>query len=167
MKVLVISDSHGNLGAIAHLIGFAKTKNLGAIIHCGDFSTAQDVVETLKAGIPVYAVMGNGDEARYNEIWKALNSDRNSAIHCAPDVWEGELGGRKIAIAHQPEKIREHINSGNFDAVFHGHLHMSAGVKTIDNTLVVNPGALGNTTKPSFAVYDTETNLATIIDLPV
>ena len=164
MLVLIISDSHGNLSGVAHLVGFAKTKNLGAIIHCGDFSTAQDVVETLKAGIPVYAVMGNADEARYQEIYDALS---NSEIHFAPDTWIGKIGGRRIAITHQPEKVRDHINSGKYDAVFHGHLHMSAGVKTIDNTLVVNPGALGNTIKPSFAVYDTNSNTATIIDLPV
>lgn len=180
MKVLVISDTHGNLGAIKHLVGFAKAEKMGAILHCGDFTTPQDVVEVLRANIPFYAVMGNADEARYEEIWSALSGSknlasgenlvtrlaRNSAIHCAPDVWEGELSGRKIAIAHQPEKIREHINSGNFDAVFHGHLHMSAGVKKIDDTLVVNPGALGNTISPSFAVYDTDLNAATIIELP-
>ena len=161
MRVLVISDTHGNLGAIKHLVGFAKTQNLGAIIHCGDFSTPQDVVEVLRTDIPVFAVMGNGDEARYQEIWKALDGAKKRG-----DTIEFELDGRKIGMGHQPEKVRDFINSGNFDAVFHGHLHMSAGVKKIDNTLVVNPGALGNTVAPSFAVYDTDLNAATIIDLP-
>lgn len=162
MKVLVISDTHGNLGAIKHLVGFAKTEKLGAIIHCGDFSTPQDAVEVLRANIPVYTVMGNADEARYQEIWSALEGAAKRG-----DTIEFELGDMKIAIGHQPEKVKEFINSGNFDAVFHGHLHMSAGVKKIDNTLVVNPGALGSTIKPSFAIYDTDTNYATIIDLPV
>lgn len=162
MRVLIISDTHGNLGAIKHLVGFAKTEKLGAIFHCGDFSTPQDVVEVLRVGIPFYAVMGNADEARYEEIWRALEGTKKRG-----ETIEFELNGKKIGMGHQPEKVREFINSGKFDAVFHGHLHMSAGVKKIDNTLVVNPGALGNTTAPSFAIYDTDTNYATIIDLPV
>ena len=162
MRVLVISDTHGNLGAIKHLVGFAKAEKLGAILHCGDFATPQDVVEVLRAGIPFYAVMGNADEARYQEIWNVLEGAEKRG-----DTIEFELDGKKIGMGHQPEKVREFINSGKFDAVFHGHLHMSAGVKKIDNTLVVNPGALGNTVVPSFAIYDTETNYATIIDLPI
>ncbi|MBI4029017.1 MAG: YfcE family phosphodiesterase [Candidatus Blackburnbacteria bacterium] len=165
MKVLAISDTHGNINNIRHVVGFAKSEKFGAIFHCGDFSTTQDVAEVLCSGLPLYAVTGNADEARYDEIWSVLDS--NSAVHCAPDVLEFTLDGRKIAMAHQPEKVSGQIKSGNFDAVFHGHLHTAARVEMCDKTLVVNPGALGATTKPSFAVYDTTTNTAEIIDIPI
>src|SRR3990167_5660357 len=161
MKVLVISDTHGNINLIRHVLGFAKQQKMEAVLHCGDFSTTQDVAEVLRSGLPLYAVIGNADEARYTQIWKALES----AV-ARGDVIEFELGGRKIAVAHQPEKVSERIESGNFDALFHGHLHMAAKVAISGKTLVVNPGALGNTTKPSFAVYDTETNTAQLIEIP-
>lgn len=162
MKVLVISDTHGNISAIRHVLGFAKAQNMDAVFHCGDWSTSQDVVEVLKSGLPLYAVTGNADEARYQEIWNALEPTVERG-----DVMEFTLDGRKIAMAHQPEKVRVHMIDGNFDAVFHGHLHMAARVETVGDTLVVNPGALGSTAKPSFAVYDTDSNTAEIITIPL
>ncbi|OGY09485.1 MAG: hypothetical protein A2782_04330 [Candidatus Blackburnbacteria bacterium RIFCSPHIGHO2_01_FULL_43_15b] len=165
MKVLVISDTHGNINMIRHVLGFAKSQNMEAIFHCGDFSTAQDVSEVLRAGLPLYAITGNADEARYNDIWNLLTS--NSATACAPDILEFTLDGKKIVMVHQPGKVREQIASGEYDAVFHGHLHLGARVEYYDQTLVVNPGALGNTTKPSFAVYDTVTNSAELIEIPL
>lgn len=175
MKILVISDTHGNLVAVRHVLDFAKAQNIEAVIHCGDWCDAQSVKTVLEYGLPLYAVMGNCDEAHRNEVSLALDSGSSEIStfaeasvdrHFAPDVWEGELGGRKIAIAHQPWKLDEHRVSGKFDALFYGHFHHQAGSKMYGKTLVVNPGALGNTPKPSFAVYDTETNTATIIDIP-
>ncbi|MBI2590917.1 MAG: YfcE family phosphodiesterase [Candidatus Blackburnbacteria bacterium] len=165
MRVLVISDTHGNINLIRHVLGFAKQQKFGAIFHCGDFSTNADVAEILRPGLPVYAVLGNADEAQYGKIWGMLSS--NSATTCTPDVLEFALNGKKIAMAHQPGKVREQMTSGEFDAVFHGHLHLSARVEYYDQTLVVNPGALGNTTKPSFAVYDTSTNSAELLQIPI
>ncbi|MEK7576675.1 MAG: YfcE family phosphodiesterase [Patescibacteria group bacterium] len=160
MKILVISDTHGNINHIRHVVGFAKSQSMSAIFHCGDFSTSQDVVEVLKSGLPLYAVTGNADEARYNEIWSALEP-----ATLRGDVLKFTVDGRKIAMGHEPSKVREFIQNGSTDAVFYGHLH-SPSVKLVGDTLVVNPGALGNTTKPSFAIYDTESNTAEIIEIP-
>ena len=161
MRVLVISDTHGNVQVIRHVLGFAKTQKLEAIFHCGDFSTPTDVAEILRAGLPLYAVMGNADEARYDEIWNTLGSAKERG-----DVLEFSLDGLSIAMAHEPHRVSTQISSGNFDAVFHGHLHLAARVEIHDKTVVVNPGALGNTTKPSFAVYDTKINMAKLIEIP-
>lgn len=161
MKILVISDTHGNINNIRHVLGFAKSENMDAIFHCGDFSTAQNVAEVLCSGLPLYAVTGNADEARYEEIWSALEQ----AVERG-DTVEFTFDGRKIAMGHQPAKVREFLESGNFDAVFFGHLHYSSK-KIVGNTLVVNPGALGNTKNPSFAVYDTSTNSAELIQIPI
>lgn len=161
MNVLVISDTHGNINMIRHVLDFAKHQNMQAIFHCGDFSTTQDVAEVLRSGLPLYAVLGNADEARYNDIWKALSLAKKRG-----DVIEFELEKRKIAIAHQPSKVDDKIRSGEYDAVFHGHLHQRARVEIYDRTLVVNPGALGDTITPSFAVYDTMSNTAELIDIP-
>lgn len=162
MRVLVISDTHGNITLIRHVLGFAKQQSMGAIFHCGDFSTSQDVLAILKNDLPLYAVTGNADEARYGEIWEALEPAARRG-----DIVEFALDERKIAMAHQPGKVREQIISGDYDAVFHGHLHMAARVEYYDQTLVVNPGALGNTTKPSFAVYNTTLNTADLINIPL
>lgn len=161
MRVLVISDTHGNIATIKHVLGFAKTQGIEAIIHCGDWCDEQSVKVVLEYNLPLYTVLGNCDEAHKEEVWSAL-----AGANKEEDVLEFKLGGRRIAIAHQPYKISDHIESGKYDAVFHGHLHMAARVEKMRSTLVVNPGALGNTTKPSFAVYDTDSNTAEFIEIP-
>lgn len=158
MKVLVISDTHGHLSSVRHILGFAKAQKLSAVIHCGDWDNAQIVAEVKRLGVPIYAVLGNADEARFSEVWNALEG-----THRGEEVLEFELDGRKIAIAHQPEKLEKQKKSHEFDALFHGHLHTKAGATLRENTLVANPGALGSTDQPSFAVYDTETNEVEII----
>ena len=162
MKILIASDTHGNLVALSHVLSFGKIQGVEAIIHCGDWCDGQAVKTILKVDIPLYAVMGNCDEAHKEEVWEVLQG----ATEKNQNLLETELDNRKIAIAHQPEKISSHIQSGKFDAIFHGHLHMSASVKTTGNTLIVNPGALGSTPKPSFAIYDTKTNTAELIEIP-
>ncbi|PIP57073.1 YfcE family phosphodiesterase, partial [Candidatus Woesebacteria bacterium CG22_combo_CG10-13_8_21_14_all_45_10] len=37
MKIVVISDSHGNIANLKHVLGFAKKIKAEAIIHCGDW----------------------------------------------------------------------------------------------------------------------------------
>src|SRR3989344_8675452 len=110
MRVLVISDTHGNINHIRHVLGFAKAQNMSAIFHCGDFSTSQDVVEVLHSGLSLYAATGNADEARYDDIWSALEP----AVERG-DTLEFTLDGRKSGMGHQPSKVREFIESENFD----------------------------------------------------
>lgn len=162
MKVLVISDTHGNLTAIKHVLGFAKRQKVDAVIHCGDWCDEQSVKAVLEYNLPLYTVLGNCDEAHKEEVWSAL-----AAANRGEDTLGLELGGRKIAIAHEPWKLDEHRISGKFDALFYGHFHNQAGSKTYGDTLVANPGALGNTTKPSFAVYKTSSNTAELIEIPI
>ncbi|MBI2268016.1 MAG: YfcE family phosphodiesterase [Candidatus Blackburnbacteria bacterium] len=161
MRVLVISDTHDNVFALKHVLGFARAQNMEAIIHCGDWASAHVVRIVLEADIPLYGVMGNADEARAGEIWPLLER-----ANAKQDVLEFELDGRRVAMAHKSYDLTEQIKSGEFDVIFYGHFHMRAVVKKYGETLIVNPGALGKTTKPSFAVYDTKTNSATIIEVP-
>jgi len=50
MKILVISDSHGNLSNLKHVMGFAKKLNIDAVIHAGDWNTIESVETVLSFG---------------------------------------------------------------------------------------------------------------------
>ena len=85
----------------------------------------------------------------------AIRTDRpkRSAIPCgllnpqneiAGDVYEGELGGVKVAATHGhlTAKLNKLIRSRRYRYVFHGHTHRQRD-ELIGKTRIINPGALG------------------------
>lgn len=161
MKILVISDSHDNIVRLKHALGFAKEIKAGAVIHCGDWSSA-DAVNTMDdLGIRAYGVLGNADIDP-----RIVISLRRAKIEFNSDFLKLKLGGRKIGVCHYPAKFKDAIKSQEYDALFCGHIH--AKHKTAyGRTLFVRPGALGRTFSPSFAVYDTKTNDVEFMDLAI
>lgn len=152
MRILVVSDSHGNVARLKHAFGFADKAGINAAIHCGDWDNAEAAATTKDVNVPVYSVLGNADVARSVEITRAL---KENGVHLKPGTLNIELGGRRIVVNHFPGRLKAEVKSGNYDVGFHGHFHRPKKEK-IGNTLVVNPGALHRTSQPSFAVYDTE-----------
>lgn len=158
MRTLVISDSHGNIVRLNHVLGFAKQYSVGAIIHCGDWGSVTSSLNSMK-NIPIYGVLGNADYSL--ELIKNL---KKAQVIFEPDFLTLDLGGRRIAVCHYPTKLFEAIQSQQYDAVFHGHTHKKRN-EVVGRTQIINPGALERTLSPSFALYDTETNQAKIVDV--
>jgi len=150
MKILVISDSHGNIANLKLAMGFAEKIKAEALIHCGDWDNLQAVEIVYSYKIPVYGVLGNADiDPR---IAKIVN-----------DQWlKIKLGNRKIGvihnltISHQPLVI-------DCDVVFSGHRHFKSE-RIVNGVRIVHPGAL-HSVKPSFVVYDTATNGVEFLNL--
>lgn len=163
MKLLVLSDSHGNIKRLKHVFGFAKSSGLDAVIHCGDWDNPEAAATARDVGVPIHSVLGNADVAQSGEITKVL---KDSGVNLQPETLDLEHAGRKIVVNHFPGKLTEHIKSGKYDAVFHGHTHRRKE-KTEGKTLVVNPGALYRTDQPSAAVYYTDKNSVEFIDLAI
>ena len=71
---------------------------------------------------------------------------------------EIELGGKKIFLNHYPDIAKNKAESGKYDLVFYGHTHKPWEEK-VGECRLVNPGELsGQRFKPTFAIYDTETD---------
>lgn len=161
MKILIISDSHDNIVRLKHALGFTRKIKIGAIIHCGDWSS-QDAVNTMNnLGIMAYGVLGNADVDP-----QIVVSLRKAKIKFNSDFLKLQLGGRNLGVCHHPEKLKKAIESQGYDALFYGHIH-SKHKKIYGKTLVVRPGALGRTLSPSFAVYDTEKNNVEFVDVEI
>lgn len=135
MKALVISDSHGNISNIKHVLEFGKKIEVDAIIHCGDWNNLESVNTVINFNIPLYGVIGNADIA--DNIKRKFSKDL-----------EIKLDNKKIFVTHKFSN--QDLRFKNYDIVFCGHYHRQQQVGN-----VVNPGALENSI--NFAIYDTTT----------
>lgn len=154
MKILIISDSHGNIVNLKHVMGFAKKINTSAIIHCGDWDNVVAIKTVLEYEIPLYSVLGNADIDP--EIDERLS---DMAKKFTRTFLEIKLGGRTIGMIHNIGDLR--LRNLSLDIIFFGDDHMQR--ETIkDGIRIVNPGALENDI--NFAVYETKTNKVEFIN---
>ena len=103
-----------------------------AILHCGDFMTAEVLDFFERIGPPVHAVFGNVDVPDLR--------DRLPERHVA------ELGGARIGMVHIPGPARGRLERlrrlfPDADAVVFGHTHLPEHADTGDGFQVFNPGS--------------------------
>ena len=156
MKAVVVSDSHGNIANLKLVVGFAKKIKADGIIHCGDWDNLKSVEEVLSSNISVYAVLGNADiDERIADRLQRIGKNFNR------DFLEFEIGGRKIGVVHN---FNHSVSSIKYLSIlFSGHRHFKSE-RIINGVKIISPGAL-HSVKPSFAVYDTDTNGVEFLDL--
>lgn len=144
MKLLVISDSHGNIANLKHVMGFAKKIKVAAVLHAGDWDTIESVEVVLSFEIPLYTVLGNADI--HEDVIQKLKVKSEKFDE---DFLEFELGGRKIGVVHKIKNLE--LGISDLDIIFTGHYH-SKDDRTINGIRVVRPGAIikGN----NFAIYN-------------
>jgi len=150
MKILIISDSHGNLANLKHVLGFAKNIKMGAVIHAGDWNNIDSVETVLSFGIPLYTVLGNADiDPEVKEKLKSKSEEFGE------DFLKVELGKKKIGITHKPSDVKKYFTENSVDIVFCGHFH-SKDESMVNGIKVVRGGALENSV--NFAIYNTVTS---------
>lgn len=146
MKVLVISDTHGNVNRA--FIAHSRSEPVDAIIHLGDGCADADLLrETLD--IPVINVAGNCDPG------SDIPRER---------VWECE--GKRLLLTHGDayqvksglSRLRLRAGEIGADAVLFGHTH-HAVLENYSGLLLINPGSLANhTLRRTYAVLDITPN---------
>lgn len=155
MKIVVISDSHGNLLNIHHVMGFAKKIKAGAVIHAADWDNVESVNSVINFNIPTYSVLGNADIDP--NIERLL---RQKCEGFALDRLKINIDGRKIGVIHSFKVSGQWYT--NCDIVFCGHRH-SPEERMVKDVKVVRPGAL--VSGIFFAVYETKNNEVEFIHL--
>lgn len=142
MKFAIISDTHDNVANVKKIINWLYIQKISFLLHCGDICTQDsmdEIVKNFKGEIEF--VKGNGD----------YELD-------IPETKELELGSKKIFVNHYPDVAKRVAESGKYDLVFYGHTH-KPWVEQVGKCKLVNPGEVaGQRFKPTFAVYDTETD---------
>ena len=135
MRILVISDTHGELDRFWKVFNkLNKEAPVQMIVHCGDY--IEDAKEIrMRSGIPVVAVKGNCD-GEYS--------------HDGYSILETEVGDFLVAHGHMHDvnfslqKLYYTALDNNCIGALFGHTHRSAFVETGD-LYMMNPGSL---TKP-------------------
>lgn len=160
MRFAIVSDTHDNMANFNKVINFLNKENIKLILHCGDIcnqETINEAVKNFKGEIKF--VRGNGDYG--------LDSiPEKMEIELGQDLTSPRLrGAKKIFFNHYPDVAKKMAELRNpsrasgqeYDLVFYGHTHRPWEEK-IGNCRLVNPGEVaGQRVKPTFAIYDTET----------
>jgi hypothetical protein len=141
MKILVVSDTHGDTEKLKALIG--KTSDIDALIHAGDYETDTAEIKHLYPSLPVYGVCGNCDTGRTEPPTRLV-----------------EIAGKRIFITHGHRydvnfslmRLTYTAMENNADIAVFGHTHIP--VLTKDRGLyIVNPGSLSRPRGRSKAGY--------------
>ena len=140
MKILVMSDSHGNKENMFNAVDL-EVPDL--ILHLGDNDRDCDDIELLYPEIPLRSVRGN--------------CDRSSA---GPDRDEFTLEGKRFFMTHGhlysvksgKARIVDAAVNRNIDVLLFGHTHLPHH-SIINSLTLINPGSIGLGGK-SYAILD-------------
>ena len=148
MRLGVVSDTHGDVYLTRQVARVFEAAEVDAVLHCGDIGTPE--VVQLFDPWPAHFVLGNVDR----------EAVLRPAIEASGKVCHGrfaalEWEGRHIALLHGDDgrRLAQAVRREGWDLVCHGHTHTAALVQEGD-TLVLNPGALVRTHRPSVALVD-------------
>ena len=156
MKILVVSDTHGNFGPA--LQAHSLTEPVDAVIHLGDGVEDANLFRSL-THVDVIAVAGNCD---------------HDATVPREMLWECE--GKRVLLVHGDaygvkgglERLKERADEVCADIVLFGHSHR-ATCTTTSGILFLNPGTLTRTsTNKTFATLEIVDNCikACLHDIP-
>lgn len=158
MRLLVVSDTHGDSLGLSRVLGLLGASMHG-LIHCGDGCTDIQAAQ-LASGrrLPVYAVRGNVDASMQQPLIRGVH-----------------IEDRKLLVAHG-----HHFLHGNSNALLlsearrqgacaflFGHTHVPF-IKMVNNILLLNPGSLSRPRSvwgPSFAIIDVPQRRGSWIDV--
>ena len=163
MKIAIVSDIHDNIWKLADAT--AKIAETGAevLVFCGDFCapfTLKQLAEGF-AGL-VHVVWGNNDGDKWLLTTIAAQVGN---VTLYGELAEFEAGGQKIGVNHYPNIGQRLAESGAYDLVCYGHDH-TARIDQVGQTCLVNPGEImGRFGQSTFALYDTETGEAMLVEI--
>lgn len=171
MKILLISDIHGNHEALKALLAASPPFDLLICLGdiCGYYPQVNEVIAELRSH-PLIALRGNHDEMTLHGDISALAEPVRFGIETAraelrpehhdwlaglPPKRETELGGRRFLLVHGSpwDPLNEYIHADSprlpeiaalpFDIVAWGHTHREVLRREPGPRLLINPGSVG------------------------
>lgn len=150
MKIMVISDIHGNLLNLKKTLNYANKEAIKTMFCAGDLGDS-NTLKYLSANFKnqIYLVLGNADLYSESEVLKYKN------IVFSKDILYFTIKNISFALCHQNSYIPKILSSENkVDYIFYGHTHRP-DIKIVNKTIIANPGSLNdNLQRNSFAVLD-------------
>lgn len=133
MKILLLSDSHGNKRTMLEAVK-RFGRNAEVIVHCGDATRgeAEDLID-YNPDKTVVCVRGNCD-------WGSALKDVEFLDICNKRIMITH--GHLFGVKYEFETLKKRAEEENCDLVFFGHTHNPADV-TVDGVRMINPGSCG------------------------
>ena len=143
MKLLVLSDSHGNLG---NMVRAVEAEVPRMILHLGDCWRDGERLHDLFPDIPFQQVPGNCDFRPTEPAQRLLFLEDKRVLMC-----HGHTYGVKQTLLNAGYAAEEQ----NLDLFLFGHTHKPL-VDMRGKTLFLNPGSIGDHFRPFYGVVTLE-----------
>jgi len=129
MKILIVSDTHGKDGYLAHTI--KKVEPVDLLIHLGDICGSEKYIRSI-APCPVEMVCGN------NDFFTGLPKEKLITIG---DYTVLLTHGHKYGVYYGTDQIKEAARARQADMVMFGHTHVPV-IDLNDDVWAINPGSM-------------------------
>jgi putative phosphoesterase len=142
MKVLVMSDTHGDIFNARQAI--VSNADIDLVLHLGDFYRDAVKLSQLFPDIKMEYVCGNCDTgiaAPYAEKILEIGGKRIFMTH-----------GHKYSVKWSYDRILAKAEEENADVILFGHTHI-AFIDKINNILIINPGSISESRSSNFESY--------------
>ena len=143
MKLLVLSDSHGNLSHMEEAVLRVRPR---MILHLGDCWRDGEKLHDLFPDIPFHQVQGNCDYRPDEPAERLLFLEDKRVLMC-----HGHTYGVKQTLLNAGYAAEEQ----NLDLFLFGHTHKPL-VDMRGKTLFLNPGSIGDHFRPFYGVVTLE-----------
>jgi putative phosphoesterase len=132
MKLLVVSDSHGDTASLEMIL--QRAADCDALVHLGDGADDLDTLLRYTQGKAVYRVRGNCDPGLPYAERLVFRVAGKTVLACHGHKYRVETGPDRLYF----EGLRE-----NADLCLYGHTHRQAADEDT-GILLLNPGAVKN-----------------------
>ena len=122
MKLLVVSDVHGDLDALERAVD--AEADTDAVIFLGDGLREAENLQDMRPELKIYSVRGNCDYASF-----------------APPDGLAAFGGVLYNVKNELDTLADAARARGADAALYGHTHC-AGCEERSGVVLFNPGAL-------------------------
>lgn len=161
MRIAVIADTHDQVQELKTLIQQLTEHEIDYLIHAGDWVSAFTLEYYKPIKCPIRGVWGNNiGDYRFPLLAKKHGIDLQ-----VEEELNLDLDGEKIFVCHELDEVPNEA-----DVVIYGHDHQ-AKIERKEGVLYLNPGTMLRETfpwlksKPSYIIYDTETDSAELFFL--
>ena len=128
-KVIIISDSHGNLDNVRKIV--EKDKNYDMVIHLGDLIGQDDLLKEI-CKCEIKCVRGNCDLMSENPLFDVVEVEKNKIFITHGHCFGVNFGVEKLCYAAEEEGCK---------IAMYGHTHYPEN-SVYGGIIVVNPGSV-------------------------
>ena len=154
MKILVVSDSHGNVDNMVEAVDQTKPD---MILHLGDVMRDAEKLHEFFPQIPMEQVPGNCDYAAFDAPERILCLENKRILMChghTLHVKESLISAMYAAMEQQA------------DVLLFGHTHRIF-CETRNGVAMLNPGSIGDPVYPTYGILELSDGKAAISTVPL